>query len=240
MSVGGLVPERERISHNLVKLRKGGEVFEVVLKDTDKALEFRQGKNIDMSDILETTKIFSDAKKGELQSSANCKKWLGISDPIEAAKVILQDGELALTQEQRKRFFEAKKNKIIEYIHMNASDPRTKLPHPKQRIELAIEQAKVQIDPYTPAEAQVEKVIAQLRPILPLNFEQMKIKVTISARYSSSAYVAIKSRFRLESENWTDDGSVKFELNAPAGMRPEIFNLINKLTKGDAVIEEVK
>lgn len=240
MPNGTLIPERERISHNLARLKKGGEVFEIVLRDPDAALEFKQGKNIEMRDILETPKIFSDAKKGELQSDTNCKKWLGVSDPNEAAKVILQKGELALTQEQRKRFFEVRKKKIVEHIHMNASDPKTKLPHPKQRIELAMEQAKIQIDPYQLVETQIEKIIDQLRPILPLSFEQMKIKVTIPAQYSGSAYAAVKSRFKLEFEEWLNDGSVKFELKAPAGMRPEIFDIINKLTKGEAIIEEAK
>jgi|SRR3989344_3241618 len=240
MTIGTYAPTKEKVSFNLAKIKKGGENFEIIIKDTDKALEFRQGKQIDLRDILETPKVFSDVQKGEIASSAKMLQWLGTSDSSEVAKIILTKGELALTQEQRKKMFEVKRKKIIEYVHMNASDPKTGLPHPIQRIELAMEQVKVQIDPYQPAEAQIEPIIKQLRAILPISMEKFKIRVLIPAKYSSSAYSTIKSKFVLQNEDWKNDGSVEFVINGPAGIKPDAFNLINKLTSGEAEIEDVK
>lgn len=231
---------KERISFNLAKLKKGGETFEIVLKDPNLALEFQRGKPIEMRDILESEKVFKDANKGEVQSETKMKQWLGTSDAIEAAKVILKQGEVALTAEHRKAMFEAKKKRILEYIHMNAADPKTGLPHPLQRLELAMEQAKVQIDPYTPAEAQVDKIISELRPILPLKFEKVRIRITIPAKYAGSAYATLKKKYELKGEQWLNDGSVQFEMQTPAGLKLDIFNIINKLTSGEAQIEELK
>ncbi|MFH0868783.1 MAG: ribosome assembly factor SBDS [archaeon] len=240
MPIGTFSPNKEKTHYNIIRLKKGGESFEIVLKDADKALEFRHGKLVDMRDILETPKIFVDANTGEAQGAAKLTQWLGTTDIHEAAKIIVLKGELAFTQEQRKKMFEAKKKKIIEYIHMNASDPKTGMPHPITRIEMAMEQARVQIDPYQPAEAQIEPIIKQLRAILPISFEKFRIRVTIPAKYSSTAYSPIKHKFALENERWKDDGAVEFVIEGPAGVKPDVFTLINKLTTGEATIEDLK
>ncbi|MBD3263042.1 ribosome assembly factor SBDS [Candidatus Woesearchaeota archaeon] len=232
---------KERISINLARLKKGGENFEIIIQDPDKALEFRQGNdNISMRDILEIDKIFKDAKKGEAQSPDAIKKWLGTEKASEAAKKILREGEFHLTAEQRKRMFEEKKKKLIDHIHRNAADPKTGNPHPVKRIELAMEEAKVQIDPYTPIRAQMDKIIEQLRPIIPLSFEKIKLRIRIPAKYAGSGYGNIKSKYTLKNEEWKNDGSVEFEMEIPAGIKPDIYNIVNKLTNGEATIEEMK
>ncbi|MEM2874227.1 MAG: ribosome assembly factor SBDS [Candidatus Nanoarchaeia archaeon] len=231
---------KERVSFNIAHIKKGGEDFEIVLKDPDKALAFRQGKEIDPKEFLETFDVWKDAKKGEKQSAAKMKQWLGTEDPIEAAKIILRKGELHLTEEQRKRMYEAKRTKIIQYIHQNASDPRTGAPHPIQRIELAMEQARVQIDAYQPAEAQIENVIKQLRPVLPLSFEKASFTVTLPPQHAGTAYSTLKKKYTLLNEEWQNDGSVKFKMECPAGLKTEIWAFINKLTSGQAIITEEK
>ncbi|MBS3064316.1 MAG: ribosome assembly factor SBDS [DPANN group archaeon] len=225
---------------SIAKIKKGGETFEIVLRDPDLALEFRLGKDANLRDILETPKIFSDAKRGEHASPANMEKWLGTSDEKEVAKIILKKGELSLTQEQRKRMFDAKKSKIIDYIQTNASDPKTKLPHPRIRIENAMAQAKVQIDAYKSAEEQLDKIIESLRVILPISLEKAKLKVIIPAKYSGSAYSALKGKYKFTSEKWNNDGSVEIKVEIPAGLKTDFFNLANGLTAGDVIIEDEK
>jgi len=252
----GLIPDRAkatRASFELARIKKFGANFEIVLKNPELALEFRHGKNIDLRDILDTPKIFEDPQKAVVHGTGKLKDLLKGKVPdaklavmpehelvAEAAKLILKEGDIALTQEMRKKFFEAKKKKIVDYIHANACDPKSGLPHPVQRIELAMEQAKVQIDPYQPAEAQIENIIKQLQPIIPISFEKAKIRVLLPAQYSGTAYSQIKNKFELKNESWGDDGAVSFEVEVAAGVKAEFFSLVNKLTQGEATIEEKK
>src|SRR3989338_4157965 len=185
-------PRTEPIA--IAKIKKGGVIFEIVLKDSDLALKFRAGKDLDLKDILETPKIFSDAKRGELAAHTDMKKWLGTDNEKEVATIILRKGELSLTQEQRKQMFDAKKSKIIDYIQVNAADPKTKLPHPRIRIENAMQQAKVQIDAYKSVEEQLDGIIESLRAILPISLEKVKLIITIPAKYAGSAYSALKGK----------------------------------------------
>lgn len=224
----------------IAKIKKGGCIFEIVLRDSDLALEYRSGKDEDLKDILETPKIFSDAKKGELASPADMQKWLGTSDEKEVAAIILKKGELSLTQEQRKRMFEAKKSKIIDYIQTNAADPKTRLPHPRIRIENAIAQAKVQIDAYKSIAEQLDGIIDSLRVILPISLEKVKLIVVIPAKYAGSAYSALKGKYKFTSEKWNNDGSVEIKVQISAGLKIDFFNLANGLTSGEVIIEEEK
>jgi len=228
---------KERISLNIARLKKGGENFEIVLKDPDLALEFKHGKEISMREILDSEEIFKDAKKGELQSDDKIKKWLETENKLEAAKIILRKGEISLTAEQRKKLYEQKRKKIIEYIHENAADPKSGFPHPVHRIELAMEQAKVRIDGNVLVKAQIEGIIKELQAVLPMSFDKMKIKVTIPAKYAGQAYGALK-KYKLKNEKWNNDGSVSFEMDEPMGSKADIYNLINKLTNGEAEISE--
>jgi len=235
-----LVPKREEISMNLAKLKKGGETFELVLSDPDKALEYRYGLDLDLKDIVQAEKIFKDAKRGEVASEEKMKELFKTSDFNIVARAILQNGEYHLTTEQKRKMTDAKKKQIVQYIHENAGDPKTKLPHPIQRIELAWDQAKVKIDPHVSAKDQIEKVVRALQPILPISFEYAKIRVTIPARFSKSAYSHLKSRYQLKNDVWHTDGSVTFELEAPAKIKADAYSKINQLTNGEAQIEELK
>jgi ribosome maturation protein SDO1 len=152
---------RETIHFNVARLKKGGHNFEVVLEDIDKAIEVKHGKELDMRQVINGDKVFKDADKGEIAAGTLMKQWFETDDTFEVAKIIIQKGEINLNSEQRNRIFENRKKKIVEYIHANAFDPKTRLPHPLQRIELAMKEAKVSIDPYDKFDFQIKQVISK-------------------------------------------------------------------------------
>ncbi len=230
--------DKERLSLNIARLKKGGETFEVIISDPDQALELRQGKSIPVVEVMNGDLIFKDAKKGLAASEELMDKWLGTRDHKVAAEIIIKKGEFNLTADQKREIAKRKRRQIIQYIHENSVDPKTKSPHPINRIELAVEEAKVQIDPTDKTEWLIEKIIPQLQPILPLSFERAHLKITIPAKHAGSAYSAAKGKYKLLNETWGNDGSVQFELNVIAGAKEKVTSLLNKLTNGEVIIEE--
>jgi len=226
--------DKERVSFTLARLKKGGENFEVVISDVDKAIEFKQGKELNPTEFLQSTTIFQDANRGLKVSEEKVKNVLGES----AIKKILQDGELHLTADQRKRLSEERKNRIIEHIQRNSVDPKTGSPHPRTRVELAMTEAKVSIDYQEKFDTQIEKVINAIRVVIPLSFEKIKLKITIPAQYAGSAYSSLKSRFKNFKEEWLNDGSVVVELEVVGGVKADLYSLISKVTNGEAEITE--
>jgi ribosome maturation protein SDO1 len=226
--------DKERVSFTLARLKKGGENFEVVISDVDKAIEFKQGKELNLTEFLQSTTVFQDANRGLKASEDKVKNVLGEN----AIKKILQDGELHLTADQRKRLSEERKNRIIEHIQRNSVDPKTGSPHPRTRVELAMAEAKVSIDYQENFETQIEKVINAIRVVIPLSFEKIKLKITIPAQYAGSAYSSLKSRFKNFKEEWLNDGSVVVELEVVGGAKADLYSLISKVTNGEAEITE--
>lgn len=231
--------DKERLSLNIVRYKKGGQNFEVIISDPDKALDLRHGKDIPVSDVMNGDMIFSDAKKGQAAPESGMKEWLGTTDHKLAAEIIIKKGDFHLTADQKRAIAQAKRRKILNYLHENAVDPRTKLPHPVSRIELAMEQAKVQIDPTDKVEWLIDKIVPQIQKVLPVSFERANFRVVIPARFAGSAYSAVKGKYKLQNEQWLNDGGVQFELDVIAGSKSKIIDMLNRLTNGEVKIEEL-
>ena len=230
--------DKERVSFTLARLKKGGENFEVVISDVDKAIEFKQGKEINPTEFLQSTNVFQDANKGLKASDNVISRALGTKNQEEAVKKIIQEGELHLTADQRKKLAEERRNQIIEHIQRNSVDPKTGSPHPRTRVALAMDEAKVSLDYQEKFETQIERVINEIRKIIPLSFEKIKLKITIPAQYAGSAYSSLKGRFKNFKEEWLNDGSVVVELEVVGGAKADLYSLISKVTNGEAEITE--
>ena len=171
---------------NVARLKKGSDVFEIVI-DPEIAIAARHGK-ADIRDALRVPKIFSDAKKGLLASEQRMQALFKTTDPLEVAKKIVEDGDIQITADYRRKLMEQKRLQIVEYIRRNGVDPRTHAPHPAQRIEAAMQEAKVRVDEFKPADQQVNDIIKALRPIIPIKFEVKEVEVIIPAKYASKAH----------------------------------------------------
>jgi len=215
-----------------------GERFEIVV-DPNLALDFRLGKKKDINNILVVEDIFKDAGKGDRWKSDALKKAFGTEDVFEIAKKILLEGEVPITTEQKHNMLEEKRKKIIAIIARECVDPRTGAPHPPQRIERAMEEARIRVDPMKPAEAQIDDIISPLRVILPLKFEKASLAVKIPADLSQKCYGALKE-YNIQKEEWASDGSLIAMIEIPAGLQPEFFDRINRLTAGRAQVKDLK
>lgn len=220
-----------------VRLTINGDKFEILVKP-DPALEYKTGKRTDFSSVLVSDEIYSDANKGSRASSEKLTKHFKTKDTGEIAKQILTRGELALTTDQRRRMVEEKKKQIIQFISRNFVDPKNHLPHPPIRIESAINEVRIIIDPYKRAEDQAKQVIEALRKILPLRSEVAVLTITIPPQFASQSYSVLKGTGNFKNEQWLSDGSLKAIVEVNAGAKGTLLDRIGSVTKGSAQITE--
>ena len=214
----------------LAKMKKEGKEFEILV-DCEKALELKEGKSVGIDDIVAVNDIFKDVKKGEKASEHDLQRLFGTTDFSKIAKEIILKGEVQLTKEHLSKKREELRKKIINIIHRNAIDPKTGIPHPPQRIESAMEEAKVHINEHKTAEDQVEEIIHKLKPIIPIRFETRKIEVIIPASYSGHCYNVLKSYNA--TEEWMNDGRLKAKVELAAGVVDEFFGKLNSICHGE-------
>ena len=153
---------------SVVRFAVEGEKFEILVKP-DPALDFKLGKKKDMSAILISEEIYSDSNKGTRASTEKLMKAFKTTDPTAIATIILQKGDLNLTTDQRRKMVSEKRKQIVEFIAKNFVDPRSNLPHPPLRIEQAMDDARVSVDPFKNVDEQTKEIVEQLRSIIPLS-----------------------------------------------------------------------
>jgi len=219
----------------IARLKLQGENFEILV-DCDKAIDFKSGKCA-LADALVTNDIFKDVKQGERAPENEMQKIFNTDDKNKIAEKIVKEGDIQLTTEHRTRLREEKRKKIVDLIHRNAIDSKTGLPHPAQRIELAMNEAKIKIDEFKKAEEQVQDVLEKLRPIIPIKFEVWEMAIKIPAQYAAQSYRILKNYGTMKKDEWQNDGSLIAVIDLPAGMSEEFENEINKLTKGESEIK---
>src|SRR5689334_372248 len=161
----------------IVRLNVDNNKFEILVKP-DPALEYKLGRRTDLSSILVSDEIYADANKGSRIGSEKLMKFFKTTDSAEVAKQILSRGELSLTTDQRRKMVEEKKKQIVQHINKSFVDPKTHIPHPPLRIESAMDEARVVIDPFKRPEDQVKTIIDSLRKILPLKSEIIRLTIT--------------------------------------------------------------
>ncbi|MBA4459599.1 MAG: ribosome assembly factor SBDS [Nitrosopumilaceae archaeon] len=213
-----------------------GEKFEILVKP-DPALDFKLGKKKDMSSVLVSDDIYTDSSKGTKPSTDKLLKAFKTEDLAEIAQTILKKGDLNLTTDQRRKMVEEKKKQLVEFIAKTYVDPRTHLPHPPLRIEQALKDARVSIDPQKNVDEQVKELVEKLRSIIPLKSENLSLEIIIPAQFASQSYAVLKSVGSLKKEEWQNNGSLKAILEIPAAARPNVIDRLGSITKGSATVE---
>tara|TARA_Y100000034_G_scaffold106690_1_gene135583 strand:- start:1690 stop:2385 length:696 start_codon:yes stop_codon:yes gene_type:complete len=214
----------------IARLKKGENVFEILV-DCEMALNFKKGKVSNLDDVLATDDIFKDVKKGE--KASDLQSVFGTEDARKIAEIIIKEGEVQLTSEYKKKLRDEKKKRIINLIVRGCINPDTNTPHPPQRIESALEEAKVRIDEFKPAEEQVNEIIDKIRVILPIKYEIREIAIKIPGAYAGKSFPILKQYGKVMKDEWQNDGSLVAVVEIPAGIQEEFFDKLNSLTKGD-------
>ena len=133
-----------------------------------------------------------------------------------------------------------KRKQIVEFIAKTFVDPRTHLPHPPLRVEQALKDARVSIDPQKSADDQVKDIVEKLRSIIPLKSENLSLEIVIPAQFASQSYAVLKSVGSLKTEEWQNNGSLKAILEIPAAARPNVIDRLGSITKGSATVEVIQ
>ena len=169
-----------------------GEKFEILVKP-DPALDYKLGKKKDISSVLVSEEIYTDSGKGTKPSTEKLLAAFKTEDKTEVAKLMFEKGDLNLTTDQRRKMVDQKRKQIVEYIAKTFVDPKTHLPHPPLRIEQAMKDGRVSIEPQKSVEEQVKDIVEKLRSIIALKSENLQLEIDIPAQYASQSYSVLKS-----------------------------------------------
>ena len=215
----------------VARITVSGQRFEILV-DPNKAMDLKSGKDMTMDDTLAYPVIYRDVRTTETVADTELQKTFGTTNVYKIAEVILKQGEIQLTTEQRREMVEQKRNQIVSLISKRGINPQTNTPHPEQRILNAMHQAGVNIDTFQPAELQLEKVVNAIKKYIPLKFQNVTLQVKVPAQFSGRAFPIIKTG-KVINEQWLNDGSLQATVEIMAGVMDEFIQKISNLTHGN-------
>jgi ribosome maturation protein SDO1 len=215
----------------IARLEYYGERFEILV-DPDLASDFKRGEDIKIEEILAVEEVFKDAKKGDKASEEAMNKAFDTTDPLEAAALIIRKGQVQLTAQQRRDMQEDKRKMVVAKIARDAINPQTKLPHPARRIEIAMEEAKVRVDPFKSVDEQVNITLKAIRRLIPIKLEKVKVAIHIPGEDAGKVYGVIPEFGKTLKEEWQKDGSWVAVVEIPGGMQEGFYQKLSEITHG--------
>ena len=215
------------------KIRKGSKHYEIKV-DLDEALKIQQGSG-DVTAALESTEIYYDVEKGTVASQSDLKDAFKTTDLYEAAKQIIQKGEVQKTQEFRDEQQEQKVKQLIDLLLRNASDQNGN-PYTEDRLRRAIDEVHYNIDS-RPAEQQLNDLLSKLKEVIPIKLETKHVRLVIPAQFTGQAYGILQDY--KEKETWLENGDLEVILNIPSGMQTDFYEKLNAIAHGAVQSEEL-
>ncbi len=222
-----------------ITVRYDGDSEFEILVNPDEAFAYRRGEIDDFDRVLFVQEVFTDAAAAERASADDLEAEFGTRNIVEAAQELFDRGRMELTTDQKNRMREEKRKQVVNMIATRAMNPQTNAPHPPKRIENAMEEAGIQIDPMEDAEAQVGPAVEAIRPKIPISMEEKEIAIRIPNDYAGKCYGKIKQMAsEVIDEEWGNDAFMA-RVKLPAGVQTKLVEELESITHGNVEVTDV-
>jgi len=176
----------------VVRMNKGGNRFEIACY-RNKVVNYRQGLEQDLSEVLQTERVFTNVSKGEFAKAKDLMKVFGTKDEEEIAKVILTKGQLQVSDKERNQQLEKTNAQIAEWIANNCVHPTSDRPYTNSQIRHAMQQANFSVHPTKPLKRQYLDCVKVLQSVIPITRAKMELMLIVRGSESPSVEEAMKS-----------------------------------------------
>jgi len=218
----------------VVRYKSGKHSFEIGCKP-GAPMQYRAGK-LGINNVLETDVVWKDLNKGDRASAADLKEVFRTDNQLECIQRILDEGQIQLTDAERKEALEMRRREIVTYLHKYYVDPKTKYPHPVTRIENALVEIKYRVDPDLPVEKQVTEIMRNLPTVLPVKKQEMVGFITIPHAHLGQAQGQLKKLATVKHERYIDAGC-EFEVAIVPGDYEALLSTLSSACKGEFEIK---
>uniref|UniRef100_A0A7S4ELP0 C2H2-type domain-containing protein n=1 Tax=Pseudo-nitzschia australis TaxID=44445 RepID=A0A7S4ELP0_9STRA len=175
----------------VVRMNKGGKRFEIACY-RNKVVNYRQGLELDLSEVVQTERVFVNVSKGEVAKAKDMQKVFGTKDEDEILKLILSKGQLQVSDLERSQQLEKTFAQIAEWISKNCVQPATDRPYTRSQIRHAMKEANVSIHPTKPLKRQYLDSVKLLQKVMPIQRAKMELLLVVSPEDKTETETILK------------------------------------------------
>lgn len=215
----------------VVRMNKGGKRFEIACY-RNKVVDYRQGLEQDLSEVLQTDRVFTNVSKGEFAKAKDLQKIFGTKDEEAIAKLILQKGQtMQVSDKERSQQLEKTTAQIAEWISKNCTHPQTDRPYTILQIKHAMKhQAAFSVHPTKPLKRQYLDCVKLLQQVMPIQRAKMELLLIVPNDKDDIQQVEeiLKENdvsFTPQQQPPADDAVVRY----PILVDPSLYRILNDL-----------
>mmetsp|Transcript_66087 Transcript_66087/g.166640 ORF Transcript_66087/g.166640 Transcript_66087/m.166640 type:complete len:376 (+) Transcript_66087:119-1246(+) len=201
----------------IVRLKSHGKRFEVAAYK-NKVLNWRDGIEKDINEVLQVITVFTNVSKGDVAKEQDMKKAFGTCDQEEVCRKILKSGDLQVSDKEREVHMEGLFRDIVQIVVERCVYPQTGRQLTALTVESALRTIGFSVKPEHAAKKQALKAIEALCTELPESFARAKMRLRISCpeklREEIRKYLLEEASAQIEEES------------APAGTGPCSFTFV--------------
>lgn len=223
-------PTNQKLLTNvaIVRIKKCGKRFEIACYK-NKVLNWRNKTEKNIDEVLQTQNIFVNVAKGQLAKRDDLIETFGTEDNLEICKMILEKGDLQISDKERQVTSEISFKEVANLISNMCVNPDTQRPYSLATIENALHDAHFSLKANRSAKQQALEMIPKIRENLKIERAKMRIRVAVPAKNAKNIHAKLKSFFdALEIEDWE-----KGDLEMVGLIEPGNYKTISELVKGD-------
>jgi len=128
----------------VVRMNRHGKRFEVACY-RNKILNYRQRIETDLTEVLQTDRIFTNVSKGQFASSKDLVTAFGTSDQDAVCQIILDKGQVQVSDMERNAVLENTAREVANMVVTKCVHPVSNRPYTINQVRSAMKQAEFSI-----------------------------------------------------------------------------------------------
>ncbi|CAD5216743.1 unnamed protein product [Bursaphelenchus okinawaensis] len=225
----------------VVRLKRCGKRFEVACYK-NKVLNWRNGTEKNIDEVLQMDRVFTNVQKGEVAKKDDLQKAFETTDQLAVCKIILEKGDLQIGEKERQHTTESTYKEIATLISQMTINTETKRPFPIPVIEKGLKESHFAIKQNRQAKQQALEAITKLKQTMNIDRAQMRVRVCIKHKEAKNAHSKLKQMFgKVEVEDW-EDGNLEMVGLVDPGKYKELVELarLDKKNPGEVELLSLK
>lgn len=186
---------------------------------------------------MQTHTVFTNVSKGQVAKKEDLIKVFGKDDQTEICKLILEKGELQVSDKERHSQIDSLFKDIATTVADKCVNPETTRPYSVSIIEKAMKDIHFSVNVNKSAKQQSLEVIPLIKKEIPLERAQMRVRISLSGKDARKIRdKALKMAMSVEEDNWESGTANIICLIDPGSLRV-LDELIKTETKGTGQFE---
>ena len=134
----------------IVRYNYMGKRYEIACYK-NKVLDYRAGLETDLSEVLQTDRIFVNVSKGEFAKSTELHRIFETKDEMNIVRIILEKGNsIQISDLERNQLYELTQQKIIIWLCTHCVNPTNNRPYTNHQMKQALIESNYTVQPHKP------------------------------------------------------------------------------------------